>query len=136
MKNYILSLLGAAIIVSCGSMGKCSSSKVGKEQAPISDTKWVLADKVKGTTPTLNIEAGKINGNGGCNRFFGTVAVDSESGSFTPSGVGSTKMACENMSVENNFLGALQKVNKYVVTESSLELYQDGLLLLKFDKAQ
>lgn len=137
MKNYILGLLGAATIVSCGSMGGSSaSSKVGKTQASIANTKWVLADKVKGTVPTLNIEGEKINGNGGCNRFFGTVAMDAQSGTFTPSGVGSTKMACENMSVENNYLGALQKVNKYVVTDSSLELYQGSLLLLKFNKAE
>ncbi|KQT18533.1 heat-shock protein HslJ [Chryseobacterium sp. Leaf404] len=135
MKNYILTLLGAATIVSCGTMGN-TASKVGKEQASIANTKWVLADKVKGTVPTLNIDGDKINGNGGCNRYFGTATFNTQSGTFTPSGVGSTKMACENMTVENNFLGALQKVNKYVVSDSSLELYQDGLLLLKFNKAE
>ena len=135
MKNYILSLLGAAVMISCGATGG-SSSKVGKEQPSITNTKWVLADKVKGTVPTLNIEGNKINGSSGCNKYFGTIAMDSHSGTFTPSGVGSTKMACENMTVETNYLGALQKVNKYVVTDSTLELYQDGLLLLKFNKAQ
>ncbi|WP_435525663.1 META domain-containing protein [Chryseobacterium indoltheticum] len=45
-------------------------------------------------------------------------------------------MACANMSVEQNFLDMLNKANKYVVSGNTLELYQDNLLLLKFNKSE
>ncbi len=40
------------------------------------------------------------------------------------------------MSVEKNFMDMVGKANKYVVTGNVLELYQDNLLLLKFNKAE
>jgi len=135
MKNLFLSICTVAFLASCGTMANSSSSKVGKSQPPISATKWVLADNVKGKTPTLNIDGTKVNGNAGCNSYFGTLSTDAASGTFTASQLGSTKMACENMSVEQNFMSMMQKANKYVVSGTTLELYQDNLLLLKFNKA-
>lgn len=124
------------LVASCGTMKNTSSSKVGKAQPSIANTKWTLADNVKGQVPTLNIEGSKLNGNAGCNRYFGSVVMETASGQFSPSGLGSTKMACENMSVEKNFMDMLQKANKYVVSGTTLELYQDNLLLLKFNKSE
>ena len=136
MKNLFLSICTFAVLASCGTMKNASSSKVGKAQPSIANTKWTLADNVKGQAPTLNIEGSKVNGNAGCNRYFGSVVMETASGQFTPSGLGSTKMACDNMSVEKNFLDMMQKANKYVVSGTTLELYQDNLLLLKFNKSE
>lgn len=136
MKNIFLSICTFAILASCGTMSSSSASKVGKTQPSISNTKWVLADNVKGKTPTLNIEGTKISGNAGCNNYFGGVATDATSGTFSTSQMGSTKMFCDNMSVEDNFLQMMHKANKYVVSGSTLELYQDNLLLLKFNKSE
>jgi heat shock protein HslJ len=136
MKNLFLSICTVAVLVSCGAMKNASSSNVGKAQPSIANTKWVLADNVKGQVPTLNVEGSKINGNSGCNKFFGGVTMETASGKFEASQMGSTKMACANMSVEQNFLDMLQKANKYVVSGNTLELYQDNLLLLKFNKSE
>jgi len=136
MKKLFLSLCTVAALASCGTMSSSGSSKVGKAQPSISNTKWVLADNVKGKTPTLNIEGTKVNGNAGCNNYFGTLSTDAASGTFTAAQLGSTRMACENMSVEQNFMDMMQKVNKYVVSGSTLELYKDNLLLLKFNKSE
>lgn len=136
MKNIVLGIFAMALVASCGTMKNTSSSKVGKAQPSIANTKWTLADNVKGQVPTLNIEGSKLNGNAGCNRYFGSVVMETASGQFSPSGLGSTKMACENMSVEKNFMDMLQKANKYVVSGTTLELYQDNLLLLKFNKSE
>ncbi|MCX8531275.1 META domain-containing protein [Chryseobacterium luquanense] len=136
MKNIVLGIFAMALVASCGTMQTSSSSKVGKAQPSIANTKWTLADNVKGQAPTLNIEGSKVNGNAGCNRYFGSVVMETASGQFTPSGMGSTKMACDNMSVEKNFLDMMQKANKYVVSGTTLELYQDNLLLLKFNKSE
>ncbi|WP_439478963.1 META domain-containing protein [Chryseobacterium aquaticum] len=136
MKRVFLSLCTVVVLASCGTMASSSSSKVGKSQPSISATKWVLADNVKGKTPTLNIDGAKVTGNAGCNNYFGTLSTDAASGSFMASQLGSTKMACENMSVEQNFMSMMQKANKYVVSGTTLELYQDNLLLLKFNKSE
>ncbi|WP_312090686.1 META domain-containing protein [Chryseobacterium sp.] len=136
MKNIFLSICTFALLASCGTTKNASAAKIGKEQPSIVNTKWALADNVKGQIPTLQIEGSKINGNSGCNRFFGGVVMDTASGKFETSGVGSTRMACNNMSVEKNFLDMLQKANKYVVSGDTLELYQDNLLLLKFNKSE
>lgn len=136
MKNLFLGMLAAVFVVSCGTVALTNSSSAGKEMVSIENTKWTLADSVKGKTPTLTIESGKVNGNSGCNNFFGTLALDASTGAFRASQMGSTRMACENMAVENNFLSMMQKVNRYVTRGNTLELYQNDLLLLKFNKMQ
>ena len=136
MKNLFLSICTAAVLASCGTMSSPSASKVGKSQPSLANTKWTLADNVKGKTPTLNIDGAKVNGNTGCNSYFGTLATDATSGTFTASQLGSTRMACDNMSVEQNFMDMVGKANKYVVSGNTLELYKDNLLLLKFNKAE
>ena len=133
MKQYILSFFAAATLVSCSAI-PTSGSKVGKAQAFIGDSKWVLADNVKGKTPTLNIADGKITGTGGCNNYFGDVVLDATAGNFSAKNIGATKMACDNMSTESNFFSMLGEANKYVVNGNTLELYKNQLLLLKFNK--
>lgn len=131
MKNIFLSIFAAAAFASCSSL---SSTKVGSSQANIAGTKWILADQVKGKTPTLNIETDKITGNGGCNSYFGEVLLDATAGNFSAKNIGSTKMACADMSAESNFFSMLNEANKYVVSGNTLELYKGNLLLLKFSK--
>ncbi len=131
MKNIFLSIFAAAAFASCSSL---SSTKVGGSQANITGTKWILADQVKGKTPTLNIETDKITGNGGCNSYFGEVLLDATAGNFSAKNIGSTKMACADMSAESNFFSMLSEANKYVVNGNTLELYKGNLLLLKFSK--
>lgn len=136
MKNLFLSISTAVILASCGTMSSPSTSKVGKSQPSLANTKWILADNVKGKVPTMNIEGEKINGNAGCNNYFGTVQLDATTGNFSAGQMGSTKMACDNMNVEQNFMDMVAKANKYVVSGNTLELYKDSLLLLKFNKSE
>ncbi|WP_370897759.1 META domain-containing protein [Chryseobacterium gossypii] len=134
MKNLFLSICAAVVLASCGATG--SVSKVGKSQPSLANTKWTLADNVKGKVPTLTIEGDKINGNAGCNNYFGTAKIDASTGSFSAGQMGSTKMMCDNMGVEKNFMDMMEKANKYVISGNTLELYKDNLLLLKFNKAE
>ena len=138
MKKLVFILLAATLWVSCETQTATTvnTEKVGKSQASITNTKWVLAERVKGNQPTLHIENDRINGNAGCNNYFGGVEIDAASGKFIPSKMGSTRMACKEMSAESNYLSALGNVNKYVVNGNQLELYKDGLVMLKFTKAE
>ncbi|MBB4805820.1 heat shock protein HslJ [Chryseobacterium defluvii] len=136
MKNFFLSACAAVVLVSCGAMSGSSTSKAGKSQPSLANTKWTLADNVKGKVPTLNIEGEKINGNAGCNNYFGTAATDPATGNFSAGQMGSTKMMCDNINVEKNFMDMMGKANRYVVSGNTLELYKDNLLLLKFNKSE
>ncbi len=134
MKNFFLSIFAIIFLASCSSVA--TSKKLGSSQPSIADTNWILNDNVKGNTPTLKIESGKISGNAGCNNYFGELLLDTSGGNFSASKVGSTRKMCDNMNVENNFLQMLSQANKYVVNGTTLELYKDNLLLLKFNKSE
>lgn len=127
MKKLILLALAGTTIWSCNALQNT-------EQQTLAESRWQLADEVKGKQPTMVFEAERITGNGGCNNYFGQYTSDPKTGSFSAKNVGSTKMACHNDNVEANFFKMLPKVNKYKVKGNSLELYQDDLLLLKFNK--
>ena len=131
MKHVFLAIFAAAVMGSCSTM---SSSKVGSSQVNIANTKWILAEQVKGKTPTLNVESNKITGNGGCNSYFGELMLDPTAGNFAVKNVGATKMACQNMEVEDNYFRMLNEATKYVVNANTLELYKGNLLLMKFNK--
>ena len=137
MKKIILGFGLAFAAISCETAATGSgSSSAGKAQPSLDATTWELTEVVKGKIPTLKIEGTKITGNAGCNNFFGEVGLNASTGSFTTSKVGSTKMFCDNLSVENNFLKALSDANRYAVVGNTLELYKDGLLLIKLNKKQ
>ncbi|MDR2206464.1 MAG: META domain-containing protein [Flavobacteriaceae bacterium] len=130
MKKLLL-IFVLAILASCSSVPKNKT----KTQPSLLNTNWTLAETLRGKKiPTLSIENGRISGNAGCNNYFGEVLLDPTTGNFSVSKVGSTKMACDNMSIEDNFLKLLSQVNKYAVNGNALELYKDDLLLMKFNK--
>ena len=132
MKKFFVTSMIALAIVSCTSrLG--NSSKLGKTQASITGTQWVLADDIT-NRPTLVIEQNRISGNAGCNNYFSEATIDTSAGNFSAKNIGSTRKMCNNMITETAYLEVLPKVNKYVVTESTLELYKDILVLLKFNK--
>ncbi len=132
-RNISLAIFTAATIVSCSTV-TTSKSKVGTPQPNIDNTQWTLADNVKGKKATLVIESAKITGNGGCNNYFAEVMIDRTVGNFSTKNIGSTKMACDNMSEEKNYFSMLGAATKYVVNGTTLELYKENLLLLKFNK--
>ncbi|HBR11219.1 Heat shock protein HslJ [Epilithonimonas bovis DSM 19482] len=132
MKKFLYTAMISLMVASCTTrLG--NTSKVGKNQAPITGTQWVLADDVT-NKPTLVIEQNRISGNAGCNNYFSDATIDTAAGNFSAKNIGSTRKMCNNMTTETSYLNVLQQANKYVVTETTLELYKDNLLLLKFNK--
>ena len=132
MKNIAIAFVAMFLIFSCTPMKKSGSMQ--KAQPTLAGTSWKMAEKVNGKVPTLVFEEGKVNGNAGCNNFFGTVENIQTSGKVSFSNTGATKMMCADMSIENSFLNMLPKVNKYNISRNVLELYQNELLLMKFNK--
>ena len=69
-------------------------------------------------------EAGKVAGNGSCNRFFETVETSGNSIKFGP--LGATRRACLSEAVSNqesNYLRALQSAERFNVDGPFLLIY-------------
>ncbi len=64
---------------------------------------------------------GKVIGHGGCNTLNGSFIV-SEGNRITFSSIGRTKIGCPDMSVEDDLLQLLEKVDNYSVTSDTLSL--------------
>ena len=82
-----------------------------------------------GTYVTINFSAtdDQVYGSGGCNNYFSTYTADDDFNLTINGPLGSTRMACETgMAQETLFLGALETVTGYTVTEK-------GRLLLDYD---
>lgn len=80
-----------------------------------------------GTKITLQFtEEGSLSGFGGCNSFFGSMALDGDEITVDP--LGSTMMACDvGMNQEAAFLAALQQAYKVVFTpQGRLEIFYDA----------
>lgn len=69
--------------------------------------------------------ANRVNGNGGCNGFSGSYTLD-ENNRLVISQVMATKMACENMEIEDQLFGALNAVRAYSVQGDTLLLKDES----------
>ena len=73
-------------------------------------------------------EAGKISGQGPCNRYFGTVqGVLPE---FHAQDIGSTKMACPDLGLESQYFQTLQAVDHAEIIADALHLTGGGHALV------
>jgi heat shock protein HslJ len=92
-------------------------------------TDWVLENLAGGEVApnvraTLSFpEAGKVAGNGSCNRFFGQSQIAGTEIKLGP--LGSTRMACPEplMSQETKYLNALQAAERYKWEDPYLLIY-------------
>jgi putative lipoprotein len=108
---------------------------VGPTSGGLVGTAWQLEDLggagvIDNSMTTLEfIEAARVGGRGGCNRFFGSVEITGESIKFGQ--MGSTQMACVEalMNQEGRYLKALGAAERYALNGDQLLLYSKG-----FDK--
>lgn len=116
MKIGVYSFILLMVITSCKDNTVHNLSDHEWEVISINDT------ELSGTLPILSfdLEKGKVNGNGGCNNFFGNVEIMGSSIKFGM--MGSTKMMCVDMTNEDLLFNNLDKVNSYT--------FENGLLIL------
>jgi heat shock protein HslJ len=125
----------ALFAASCSSTDKSAANSPGLPSSQLSlvGTEWALAD-LNGTPPLPNVqatlsfsEAGRIAGNGSCNRFTGSVTISRDTLKIGP--LASTRMACLNDNVgaqEDKYLKALGAANHYAWQDPYLVIYCDG----------
>jgi putative lipoprotein len=113
--------------------------------APLRETYWKLiqlgdktvtaGDQQREANLIFHTAENRVTGSGGCNRLTGTYMADSHALRFN--GVASTQMACiHGMETEMAFLGVLDKVRTWKITNQQLELYDAGDKLLARFTAQ
>lgn len=119
MKKVFVSLCMTSALMGLSS---CASTKNAATLSSISG-EWNIIE-VNGTAvvpapgqafPFIGFDTknGKVFGNSGCNRMIGSFDVNAKPGTIDLGAMGSTRMACPDMTVERNVLSALAQVKKY-----------------------
>lgn len=62
----------------------------------------------------FDTKAGRLHGNAGCNRMMGSFDTSLKPGLISLGQAGTTRMMCQDMTLENNVLNTLKQVKKYV----------------------
>lgn len=96
--------------------------KDGSFTSDIGDTKAFI---------TFNLDENRMNGNDGCNTFFGR--IDFNNSKIQTGQIASTRMACINDKVWNYFAPALNSADRYTLKGNTLKFYKGKKLLLEFE---
>lgn len=114
-------------------LGACAMPTAPGAASPLVGTEWRLvslggAAVVDGAPATLAFpEAGRVAGQGSCNRFFGSYTLVEDRIAFGQMGM--TRMACAGAvgEQENRYMAALQKAQRVQVQGARLLLSVEGL---------
>lgn len=130
MKKVFVSLCMAATLMG---MSSCASTKNVATLSSLGGEWNIIEINGSAVVPAPNQEfpfigfdtkTGKVYGNSGCNRMMGSFDVNAKPGTIDMGALGSTRMACPDMTVEKNVLSALGQVKKYkVLGENNMALY-------------
>lgn len=119
MKKMFVSLCMASALTglsSCGSTKNAATlSSIGGEWniIEINGTAVVPAPGQEFPFIGFDTKNGTVYGNSGCNRMTGSFDVNAKPGTLSLGAMGSTRMACPDMTVEQRVLEALAQVKKY-----------------------
>lgn len=138
MKQFLIALLTAELIVSC------SSSRNSAAELDSLNGYWVLtvfsqdnktlAERFTMRTPDMQLDVPnrRVSGTTGCNRLSGPFEIDGEEFKF--GNLATTKMGCPGYD-EMVYLDAIGKVNRFRLHDNDqLSLYNDSTLLMTFVK--
>lgn len=140
---YVMAL--AATLASCKCHKSTTAPVVTVEARFEAGDTWMLTSmQGKEYTPTegrkkisiqFNPEAGTVNGNSGCNRYFAQFK-DLGGGKMELNELNATKKACSESihKVETAYLLLLRRCDGYRLGEYTLELTQNDKVLLTFEK--
>lgn len=135
MKSLLLVLCLALFGVGCNSsknMAKLDGVKW--ELKTLNDREVKLTDNNSEVYIQFNGAEKKVNGRGGCNRFFGNYEMDGDKLKFSP--LGATRMACPDLALETEFFKALETVDTYSIKDGLLSLKSKGKVIAVFSKAE
>ncbi|MAO08238.1 MAG: hypothetical protein CL596_05960, partial [Alteromonas sp.] len=137
-KKFILILLTTVLFISCDETKKVIDAAGNVQLSGTYNVVTVGGETVQNNNPYITFTAldKAINGNTGCNSFFGKYTLDLYALSFMD--IASTEKACDQpiMDVENAFLQALRNTGSYQIQDGVLTLYSknDRAVLLTAQK--
>ena len=134
--NKNMNLFFAGLL--CFGLACCRADKGPAKTAPASAavnliaTQWNLEELngrpvIADSRATLAFpEAGKVAGNGSCNRFTGTAEINGNALKFGP--LASTRMMCEGEASrqEADYFSALDAARRFEVKDGKLHIYGNG----------
>lgn len=141
MKKLILAGISALVLIACACKTSEKSADAATHDLPLTNTHWVLTAINGAAVGEMPSEAfivfdgkGKINGDLGCNLFFGTYYA--KKGKMSIEYTGSTKRLCSDMKTEDSFAAALQSgIKSYTISGDVLTIQNENKEVLRF-KAQ
>ena len=84
---------------------------------------------------TFDIEKNRIHGSTSCNKFFGGLEINNPK--IRVGTIGSTRMAGPDMSVEDLFLKAINKVKYFKFVDNTLHfLAEDNVIIMKLENVE
>ncbi len=128
----LFAVLALCSVVACAGL----SAPESETDQPFTGTIWML--KHIGTTdipnsktqPFIQFDSGVFQGFGGCNRFSGT--YEQKENLIRVKRITTTKMACQNIQTEQDFLNHLQRGTSYRLVNNQLVLFEGKRPLLLF----
>jgi len=131
MKKYFYLITTMIFISGCTHSGQSNDTS-------FLDTTWKLSELFSenirysdSQIPYVRFEAERVNGNDGCNNFFGGYTLDEDSLKFGL--LASTRMACPDMEgFELIFNKMLSMTTRYRISGNKLDLYADEKLIASF----
>lgn len=134
MKNLLI-LLCLLMGVGCNSSKNMAKLNGGTWNLKEMNGKEVqLTDSNSEIFIQFNEAEKRVNGRGGCNRFFGNYEMDGSNLKFSP--MGATRMACPDMQLESEFFQMLETVDSYSIKDGQLNLKSKGKVVAEFGKAE
>lgn len=125
--KIFMCLAVAAVMVGCTDPDKDPKKLVGCEwklqRVEINDENVNIPAEAPKLTFTDSLT---INGNGGCNLFFGVYKAE-KSGKITVEPQGMTRALCPDAQFEERYVKALGQVNEFEFEDEYLELENDPL---------
>jgi len=79
----------------------------------------------------FDFENNRVSGNAGCNGLSASFSIKNDGIKFSE--ILLTRMFCEDMSVEKNFIESLNEVNTFKIEGNQLKFYKNGLLEMIFE---
>jgi len=129
----------ATTLVACNKYNYNATNVFGEwDLAKINGQAIVKTDDITMPFIGFNQQEDRIYGNTGCNSFFGTMVIDSTNvDAISFDNMGSTKMMCANMEVEDEFLMTLGLVNNIEYNAQELLLKDNAnKTILRFERKQ
>lgn len=142
MKKILMLVIFTSVLVSCN----CAKNKKGDAVSNLEGS-WILT-YITGPRITFDglypnkkpsihfdLKENGVSGNNSCNSYSGKMVLDGNKIDLTAPMI-STKMMCMDGQGESVYMGTLQKVTSYEITDGgkTLNFISDGITTMKFTK--